>query len=182
MTLVVNLYFRSWYEQNKPKHAGKGKDECGFKNIQDALVKIVRGINQAFWWSSGIEICGDPPFEHTYVQVQPRFLVRPYTTPFIDDYNSKSKWEDHVDEIMQMPEFKPHCIIDVRRSSSTTSIDLTKNPTEIKLKKNNLEYDNFWEYFSQLVGLTKGSIIRANNFSIGDFIKKGGSNATYSNL
>lgn len=182
MTLVVNLYFRSWYEQNKPKHAGKGKDECGFKNIQDALVKVVRGINQAFWWSSGIEICGDPPFEHTYVQVQPRFLVRPYTTPFIDDYNSKSKWENHVDEIMQMPEFKPHCTIDVRRPSSTTNIDLTTNPTEIKLKKDNLEYDNFWEYFSQLLGLTKGSILRANNFSIGDFIKKGGANATYSNL
>ncbi|MCP4570172.1 MAG: hypothetical protein GY841_21540 [FCB group bacterium] len=182
MSLVVNLYFRAWHDPHKPKHAGKGKDECGFKNIQDSLVKIIRGTYQAFLWNNGIEINGDPPFEHTFVQVQPRVLVRTYTTPYLDDYNSKSKWQDHVDEIMQMPEFQPHCTIDVRRSSSTTSIDLTTNPTELKLKKSNADFNDFWEYFSQLLGLTKGSFLRANNFSIGDFIKKAGSNATYSNL
>lgn len=182
LSLVVNLYFRSWYDPHKPKHAGKGKDECGFKNIQDALAKIIVGIRQGFLWDNGIEINGDPPFEHTFVQVQPRFLVRTYTTPYLKRYNSESRWEDHVDEIMQLPEFKPHCIIDVGRPSSTTSIDLTTNPTEIRLKKDNLEYDNFWEYFSQLLGLPKGSLLAANNFSIKDFIKKGGGDATYSNL
>ncbi len=182
MTLIVNLYFRSWHDPKKPKHAGMGKAECGFKNIQDALVKMVRGINQAFWLNRGMEINGDSPFEHTFIQVQPRVLARTYTTPYLDDYNSKSKWEDHVDEIMQMPEFQPHCTIDVNRPSSSTSIDLTTNPIEIELKKNNLEFDNFWEYFSQILGLPKGSFLRANNFSIGDFIKKGGGNATYSNL
>jgi outer membrane protein OmpA-like peptidoglycan-associated protein len=160
MVVIVNLYFESWV----------GNPDVDA--IKTRLSKINTDIYDKFRKNNGIKICGTKPFEETFVQVVPRFLVKHYAS----DYESvfavdQAKFTTRHARALKLPTGTKH--LNVKIVSGSTSFDPTPDPPKLSLKNNNSEWAKFWRYFSQTLGLSYGATLNKDNFSVGNFVPGG---------
>jgi hypothetical protein len=157
IVIKVNLYFEFKYSPS-------------YKDIYKFLEEVNEGINDNFVEDNNIKICGSNPYEDTFVLFQPRFLVHNYAAGYNklnDKLTNKAKYNNYRAKILRQPESKTYWKINVTDPTfgtlfSNTSWD--RRPNTLNFIKG--DADEFWEYFSQMLGLKLGELPTKDNFAV----------------
>ena len=160
LVVIVNLYFESWV------------GNPNFVTIYNRLEKINTAIDDKFRKNNGIKICGTKPFEETFVQFVPRFLVKHYAHDYAK-YLSKNNADYTAAHNFALgkPESTKHLNIEI--VSGSTSFDASSSPIELEIKNTNTDLAKFWKYFSRTLGLGYGQTVNKDNFGVGTFVPGG---------
>jgi hypothetical protein len=162
--LVVNLRFKFW-------------DSADYDDIVDTLDYIETSINENIIKKSALKLCGDPPYQDTYIRIQPRYLVENYTSGFTskldNDINTSAKYSTLVTQISNKPEGKTHFKVNVSNPFFGTWFTDTKwNGTHtVDLVKGDRK--KFWRYFCEMLGLKHKEIPSTTNFTLPPLVSSG---------
>ena len=161
LVIKVNLYFEFKYSPS-------------FSAIQNFLNDIDEGIKDNFHKGNNIKICGNKPYEDTFVLFQPRYLVHNYAAGYNklnDKIINKTEYKSWRNYILGKPESRPFWKINVTDPFFGTLFSSSKwsrKPATLNLIKGDSE--DFWEFFSQMIGLNRGEKPTKDNFEVSNIL------------
>jgi hypothetical protein len=161
LVVVVNIFIESW----------SGNPD--FMTIYNRLRTIQTDIDSKFRINNGIRIKGHKPFDNTFVQIAPRYLVNHYASDYSSIFPSVTNADFTAARnfALNKPEGSKHLVVKI--VTGNTVMNSTKDPPELIIKNTNTELNKFWKYFSHTLGLPYGATLNMDNFGVKDFIQGG---------